>query len=168
MYDIHPDTEVLVLAEDGKKIGVMRSRQAKELANKSGLDLVIVARQTNPVVCKIMDEGKWRYLQKKKQKKQHKKILHIKEVKFGVSTAPHDASIKIKHIEEFLSKGHAVKVMVEMKGREKSHQGLAKEVLVAIISQLGRNTSDFRTTSNSVCVVLQPQTRHEEPQPQPQ
>jgi translation initiation factor IF-3 len=157
-FDLHPEVQVLVLSEDGDRIGTMRVRQALELARDQGLDLVVISRQSNSIVCKVMDEGKWKYQQKKKQKQQQKKALAIKEVKFGISTQQHDVEIKTKHIREFINKGHHVRVVVEMHGRERAYSDVAKDKLAAIITSLGDavQPGGIKALPNSVFTTLQP------------
>lgn len=158
LCDLHPETEVLVLSESGEKIGTMKVRLARELARRDGLDLVVMSMNENSVVCKIMDESKWRYQQKKRQKQHQRKPPQLKEIKFGVSTQQRDIDIKTKHIHEFLEKGSTVKITIEMHGREKAYSEIAKNRLAAIISSLGDAVvqGTIKATPNCVYTMLQP------------
>ena len=165
MLDLHPDTDVLLLSANGEKLGTMKARQAKILAAEQELDLVVISRQESAVVCKIMDEAKWRYQQKKKQKSQHKRAPQLKEVRFGVSTAEHDINVKLKHVRAFIDKGCSVKISIEMRGRERSHAAMAKSRLESIILSLSDlvRPGEIRTTSNCVFMTVQPtRARHGE------
>lgn len=155
---LHPQTDVLLLNEDGSRIGQMKYFQAKSIAEAQSLDLVAISRQQSIVVCKIMDEGKWKYEQQKRKKQSQKKTLQVKEVKFGVTTAQHDIDIKVNHVKEFISKGHPVRLTIEMVGRQKTHSPMAKEKLVAIISMLGDavRADPLKFSSNNISTLIQP------------
>ncbi len=126
---------ILVLDADGNQLGTMTHTDAKTLAYSKDLDLVLVSKNDNMHVYKIMDHGKWKY---SKKKQQHKKAhaVHAKEINFRVNTDPHDIVTKVHHIEKILAKGTDVKVSVNMKGREKGHPDAAKEKLDLILSQI--------------------------------
>ncbi len=111
--------EVLIIDDSGNNVGRMRSSEAEHLATEKGLDLFEVHRQNGTSVCRMMDQGKWKYEQKKKKRENRQVNLSIKEVKFGMRIDSHDQDIKINHIKKFLSKGHDVRLVVEMRGRER-------------------------------------------------
>ncbi|QWU80795.1 translation initiation factor IF-3 [Campylobacter novaezeelandiae] len=114
--------EIRCIGDDGKVYGIISSDEALEIANRLGLDLVMIAPDANPPVCKIMDFGKFRYQQEKKQKeaKKKQKIIDIKEIKLSVKIAQNDINYKVKHALEFLSQGKHVRFRVFLKGREMS------------------------------------------------
>ena len=146
-------SEVLVLSEDGQKLGVMNINKARELARQQDLDLVTVSDK--PLVCKIMDEGKWKYQKKKKGQQKHK-TPPMKEMKFGVSIQEHDINTKVKAVQGFLEKGSAVRITIEMRGREKSHAEMARIKLTDILSRVtGVKCSDIKSTHDSVFVTIQ-------------
>ena len=105
--------------------------QALEQAQQRGLDLVEVAPEANPPVCRIMDFGKYKYLQARRQKEARKKqtIILVKEVKMGPKTDVHDFDFKAKHVRRFLEDGHKAKVTVRFKGREMAHTELGWKLL---------------------------------------
>lgn len=108
------------IGDDGKVYGIISSKEALQIANKLGLDLVMVAADAKPPVCKVMDFGKFRYQQEKKQKeaKKKQKIIDIKEIKLSVKIAQNDINYKVKHALEFLEQGKHVRFRVFLKGRE--------------------------------------------------
>ena len=113
-------SEVRCVGDDGTAYGVISKDEALNIANKMGLDLVLIAADAKPPVCKIMDYGKFRYQQEKKQKeaKKKQKVIEIKEIKLSAKIAQNDINYKIKHAQEVLSEGKYVKFRVFLKGRE--------------------------------------------------
>ncbi|KIM12030.1 MAG: translation initiation factor IF-3 [Sulfuricurvum sp. PC08-66] len=126
--------EVRCSSEDGSQLGIMSSNEALALAEKVGLDLVLIAPDAKPPVVKIMNYGKFKYQQEKKLKEQRKNQvkIEIKEIKLSVKIAENDVSYKVKHAREFLSEGKQVRFRVFLKGREMAHPEAAKEVLERI------------------------------------
>ena len=116
---------------EGNNYGIISSRDALALADEEGLDLVCIAPNANPPVCKIMDYGKYRYQQEKKLKeaKKKQKIIVVKEIKLSVKIADNDIGYKVKHAREFLEHGNHVKFRVFLKGREMAHPEAGVEVL---------------------------------------
>ncbi|WP_169784521.1 translation initiation factor IF-3 [Campylobacter curvus] len=114
--------EVRCVGDDGIVYGVVSRDEALKIAEKQGLDLVLVAPDAKPPVCKIMDYGKFRYQQEKKQKeaKKKQKVIEIKEIKLSIKIAQNDINYKVKHAVEFLQDGKHVKFRVFLKGREMS------------------------------------------------
>ena len=123
--------EVRVVSPEGEQLGVLPLSQALEQAQQRGLDLVEVAPEANPPVCRIMDFGKYKYLQARRQKEARKKqtIILVKEVKMGPKTDVHDFDFKAKHVRRFLEDGHKAKVTVRFKGREMAHTELGWKLL---------------------------------------
>lgn len=162
-------TEVIVLESDGNMLGRMHFREAQKLAKEKGLDLVQVGKQKETSVCKIMDRGKWLYDQKKKKKNNQKKNTHqIKEMQFGLRIDQHDQDTKIGHIQKFLEKGHDVRVVISMKGREKAHPELAFEKLDEILNELNCEVKgdSRRKTGRSVSVLIRPKKTDDKDAPQ--
>lgn len=127
-----------VIGSDGKQIGIMSTREALELAREEGLDLIEVAPDSDPPVCRIMDHGKYKYELNKRaresKKKQH--IIHVKEIKLRPHIEEHDYQFKLKHAREFLEEGDKVKVTMIFRGREASHMELGQRVLDRMIEDL--------------------------------
>lgn len=124
-------SEVRCNGEDGTSYGILSSRDALALADEQGLDLVCIAPNGKPPVVKIMDYGKFKYQQEKKQKEARKKqkIIVTKEVKLSVKIAQNDINYKVKHAREFLEAGNHVKFRVFLKGREMAHPESGADVL---------------------------------------
>ncbi|MGH7835790.1 MAG: translation initiation factor IF-3 [Candidatus Binatia bacterium] len=130
--------EVRVIGADGGQLGVMLLENALKLADSQGFDLVEVAPEAQPPVCRVLDYGKFRYLQKKKEQDARKKqtFVSVKEVKVGSRTDPHDIIFKVRHIRRFLENGERVKVSVFFRGREITHPELGKEMLNGVLAQV--------------------------------
>ena len=127
-------SEVRCVGDDGTAYGIISKDEALNIANKMGLDLVLIAADAKPPVCKIMDYGKFRYQQEKKQKeaKKKQKVIEIKEIKLSAKIAQNDINYKIKHAQEFLSEGKYVKFRVFLKGREMT----APEIGVSLLEKI--------------------------------
>jgi len=124
-------TEVRVINPDGIQLGIMSPQEALQTAMSLGLDLVEVAPDANPPVCRIMDYGKYRYDQSKKAKDAKKKqsIIQVKEIKIRPKTDEHDLEFKARHIERFLKEGNKAKITMIFRGRELMHTNLGKKIL---------------------------------------
>jgi translation initiation factor IF-3 len=122
---------VRVVAEDGEEFGVMDTRDAIRAARERGMDLVEVAPNADPPVCKIIDYGKFQYLAKKKANEAKKKqvVITVKEVKFRPGTDEHDYSYRMKHAREWLQGGDKVKATIWFRGREMTHRELGARIL---------------------------------------
>ncbi len=123
--------EVRVIDAEGEQAGVMATDRALAIAEDLGLDLVEVSPTAKPPVCRIMDFGKFKYEQKKRQKETRKKqhTIQVKEVKFRPKTEEHDYQFKKRHAEEFLEKGYKLKVTMMFRGREMDHRELGMRML---------------------------------------
>lgn len=124
------DKELRIVDVDGSQLGVMTSRDALKLAEDKGLDLVKIAPQATPPVCKIMDYSKYRFeLQKKeKEARKNQKVVDIKEVRLSLNIDTNDFNTKIAQAQKFLSKGDKVKVSIRFRGREMAHTELGLDV----------------------------------------
>lgn len=138
--------EVRCNAEDGTSHGIISSREALELADEAGLDLVCIAANAKPPVVKIMNYGKFKYQQEKKKKeaKKNQKVIVTKEIKLSVKIAQNDIDYKVKHAREFLEKGNHVKFRVFLRGREMAHPEAGAEVL----SRVWPMVEDIATREN--------------------
>lgn len=131
--------QVRVIDQDGEQLGIMSARDALAEAESRGLDLVEVAPQADPPVCRIMDYGKFKYKQKKRahEAKKHQKTIQIKEVKFRPKIDEHDYNFKKNHVVRFLEAGHHVKVVIMYRGREIVHSELGGRILDRLIEDVG-------------------------------
>ena len=128
--------EVQVIASNGENLGILNTNEAIAMAKEEGLDLIEIAPNAKPPVCKIIDMGKYKYdIQKKanKAKKKQKKI-ELKEIKLRPVTETHDYKFKIKNAQRFLTKGDKVKFTVQFRGREMQHTGLGYDLMQRIIN----------------------------------
>ena len=125
------EKEIRVIDADGSQLGIMPTRQALQIAAEKGLDLVDIAPQATPNVCRIMDYGKYRYEQAKREKEARKnqKTVDIKEVRMSMNIDTHDFETKVNKAVKFLKGGDKVKVSVRFRGREMAHTELGKELL---------------------------------------
>lgn len=158
MFEKSVSDWILVIDDDGNKLGQMHLSEARERAKEKNLDLVKISDK-HPIVYKIMDEGKWKYHQKKKQKLKTKgTVCHLKEMKFRVGIDSHDQETKIKHIKKFLEKGSIVKIVVEMKKRERMRPELATEKIKSILLSLDGicKIDGTKRTSSNISVMLRP------------
>lgn len=127
-----------MISEKGEQLGVVSVEKGIEKANGSGLDLVEVAPNAKPPVCKIMDYGKYKYEQSKKEKEARKnqRTINVKEVKFRLGIEEHDFNVKVKNAKRFLINGDKVKVTIMFRGREISHSELGKELCDKLVEEL--------------------------------
>lgn len=130
--------EVRVIGSDGEQLGIMSGREAQQLAYEKHLDLVEIAPTAKPPVCRIMDYGKYRYEQQKREKESRKKqkTFDIKEVKLRPGIEEHDFNVKLKNAVRFLEDGDKVKVTIMFRGRELSHPELGEVLLNKMAAQL--------------------------------
>ena len=141
------DREVRLIGEEGEQLGVMSSREAQKLADEAGLDLVKIAPQAKPPVCKIIDYGKYRYEQARKEKEARKKqkTIEIKEIRLSPNIDTNDLNTKINAAKKFLTKGDKVKVTLRFRGREMAHMNASKHIL-----------DDFAEALTEIAVVEKP------------
>ncbi len=156
--------QVRVVEADGKMIGIMSIDEALQLAEDRGLDLVEVAPQANPPVCKIMDFGKYQYeLQKReKLKRRQQQQQQLKELRFKINTDKHDFDFKVRHAREFLEAGHRVKATVIFRGREMLHQDSGVELLqrfVDAVSDIAKVEHPIKSEKRHMYVILVPESK---------
>ena len=127
--------EVRVVLDDGEQLGIMSRDDALRTAQEKGLDLVEITARSNPPVCRIMDYGRFKYEQSKKQKaaKKHASSMELKEIKFRPKTEQHDMEFKIKHVRRFLEEGNKCKLVIVFRGREVVHPETGLRVLERVV-----------------------------------
>ena len=125
------DKEIRLIGDDGAQLGIMSAKDALEMAIERDMDLVKIAPNSNPPVCKIMDYGKYRFEQTKKEKeaKKNQRVVEIKEVRMSPSIDANDFNVKLKNAQKFLKEGNRVKVTVRFRGREMAHTNLGEQLL---------------------------------------
>lgn len=133
--------EVRVIDDEGNQLGILQIAAAKKAAYDKGLDLVEVAPQATPPTCRIMDYGKFRFENEKKEKESRKKqqVVEIKEIQLSCRIDTHDYETKLKHARRFLSEGNKVKVAIKFKGREMAHTQIGFE----LITKFGADCSEM-------------------------
>jgi translation initiation factor IF-3 len=153
--------EVRVIGQEGGQLGIMVVQEAIQLAEEQGLDLVEVAPEARPPVCRIMDYGKYKYQQSKRlqQAKKKQKIISVKEIKLRPKTEEHDYQFKTQHVRRFLQDGHKTKVTVVFRGREMAHTELGRQMLdrVAVdLQDIGAVEQTPRQEGRNMTMVLSP------------
>lgn len=125
------DKEVRVISADGEQLGIMSAKEALKKAEEKNLDLVKIAPQAQPPVCKIMDYGKYRFEQTKKEKesKKNQRIIETKEIRLSLNIDTHDFDTKANQAMKFLKTGHKVKVSIRFRGREMTHPQIGEETM---------------------------------------
>ncbi len=125
------DKEVRVVGGEGEQLGVMSSKAALDLAIEKNLDLVKIAPQAQPPVCRIMDYGKFRFEQAKRDReaKKNQKVIEIKEIRLSLNIDTHDFETKVGHAKKFLAGGNRVKVSIRFRGREMAHAHLGNGIM---------------------------------------
>ncbi|WP_260066269.1 translation initiation factor IF-3 [Ruegeria sp. B32] len=131
------------MGAEGENVGVVHPAKAMQMAADAGLDLVEISPNANPPVCKIMDFGKFKYEQQKRESEARKKqkIIEVKEVKFRPNTDTHDYDVKMRNVFKFLENGDKVKVTLRFRGREMAHQNLGRELLERVaedVKEIGK------------------------------
>ncbi|MGB7297431.1 MAG: translation initiation factor IF-3 [Candidatus Aminicenantales bacterium] len=153
--------EIRVIDEEKKQVGILPVPDALSLARQKGLDLVEIAPEANPPVCRIMDYGKFLYEEHKREHeaKKHQKQVQLKEIKFRPKISIHDYTFKMKHVQRFLEEGNKVKITIMIRGRERSKPELAHQLMNRIMDdaqQLGRQDGTMRKQDWAVSAMLVP------------
>lgn len=135
-------SSVRLIDGDGNQQGVIATDKALEMAREAGSDLVEIAPNASPPVCKILDYGKYKFEQEKRQKESRKKQkqLRLKEIRMQPKIEKHDLAFKSKHVQEFLDEGNKVKVTIRFRGRELAHTELGKVVLDRLVENLDKGS----------------------------
>jgi translation initiation factor IF-3 len=153
--------EVRVVGEAGEQLGVMPVVEALKLARENEVDLVEVAPTAQPPVCRMLDYGRFKYEQAKKEREAHKRqaTVSVRQVRFRPKTGAHDLAFKITVVERLLNEGSKVKILVLFRGREMSHPQLGKELLDRVANAVGDKATVDRPASmegRSMSVILSP------------
>jgi len=132
---------VRVIDSEGKQLGILTLQEALREAGEAGLDLVEVAPNSAPPVCRVMDYGKFRYQQSKKLQvaKKHQATIQLKEIRLRPKTEEHDLQVKLRHIKRFLEENNKVKVTMMFRGREIAYTDMGRKIMEGILSELEEN-----------------------------
>ena len=138
------DKEVGLIGEEGQQLGIMSAKEAMKLAEEAGLDLVKIAPTAKPLVCKIVDYGKYKYEQVRKEKeaKKKQKVIEVKEIRLSPNIDTNDLNTKVNAARKFLTKGDKVKITLRFRGREMAHMNSSKHIL-----------DDFAESLSDIAVV---------------
>jgi len=155
------DKEIRVVTDDGEQLGIMSSAQALKLAEERNLDLVKIAPQATPPVCKIMDYGKYRFEQSKREKeaKKNQKVITLKEVRLSPTIDTHDLDVKAKSAAGFLKDGDKVKVSLRFKGRQMTHTDQGLQVMNEFFSKVADSAAmekSAKLEGRSMFMILAP------------
>ena len=133
------DKEVRLIGNDGEQLGIVSAAQAQKLAAERNLDLVKIAPQAKPPVCKIMDYGKYRFEQSKREKeaKKNQRVIEIKEIRLSPNIDVHDFDTKVGHARRFLTAGNKIKVSIRFRGREMTHTDLGLTIMAQFAEKCG-------------------------------
>ena len=153
--------EVQVIANDGENLGILNTNEAITIAKNQNLDLIEIAPNAKPPVCKIMDMGKFKYDAQKKANlaKKKQKIIALKEIKMRPVTEVHDYEFKVKNAKKFIAKGDKVKFTIRFKGRELQHSHLGSELMTKIkedMKDIGKVELDPKFDGKQMIMVIQP------------
>ncbi len=153
--------EVRLIDDEGEQVGIVKIDQARAMAEEKALDLVEVAPQAKPPVCKIMDYGKYLFQQKKKagEAKKKQKVILVKEVQFRPRIDDHDYNFKRNHVLRFLDDGAKVKAIVRFRGREMAHQELGRAILDRLVADIeGKGAVDGYPSmqGNRLSIMISP------------
>ena len=155
--------EISLIGNDGEQLGVFPTQEALNMAEEKDQDLVEVAPNSNPPVCRIMDYGKFKYQQSKRahEAKKKQKIIHVKEVKLRPNTDHHDYDFKLKNAFRFLESGDKVKVLVFFRGREIVHRENGQKLLVRAtktLEDIAVVEQEARQEGRTLCMIFAPKS----------
>ena len=157
------DPEIRVIGSNGEQLGIMSAREANEIADREGLDLVKISPNAVPPVCRIMDYGKYLFDKTKREKEQRKnqKIVELKEVQLSMTIEQHDIDIKAKHATRFLNNGDKVKVSIRMSGRQQAYADRGVETDNAFaqsLEEIAVIEKPAKVEGRNIIMILAPKT----------
>ncbi|QQA44962.1 translation initiation factor IF-3 [Pelagovum pacificum] len=156
--------EIRLIGAEGENVGVISPARAMQMAEEAGLDLVEISPNADPPVCKIMDFGKFKYEQQKRESEARKKqkTIEVKEVKFRPNTDVHDYEVKMKNVFKFLENGDKVKVTLRFRGREMAHQDLGRNLLERVaddVKEIGKVENMPKMEGRQMVMMIGPSTK---------
>ena len=157
------DSEIRLIGSTGEQLGIMSAAQAQRIADEQGLDLVKISPQATPPVCKLMDYGKFRFEQGKREKeaKKNQHVVEIKEIRMSPGIDVGDFNTKLQNAQKFLADGNRVKVSVRFRGREMAHTDIGKDLLVRFAEQCAEVATldkEPKLEGRSMSIFLSPKT----------
>lgn len=151
-----------MISSDGEQLGIFPAVEALKMSQEQGIDLVEVAPNANPPVCRLMDYGKYKYELKKQSGAKKQKVHSLKEVKFRPNIGQHDLNVKINHIRQFLGDDHKTKVRIFFRGREIIHSDLGKSLadkIIDMVSDIGSVDNMPKMEGKNLTMVLTPKKK---------
>ena len=160
------DKEIRLIGSEGEQLGIMPPAEALKIADEQGLDLVKISPQAVPPVCKLMNYGKFRFEQSKREKEARKNqhVVEIKEVRMSPSIDVNDFNVKLRNAQKFLAEGNRVKVTVRFRGREMAHTDIGKGLLLKFAEQCGEVATldkDPKLDGRHMSIFLSPKVAKE-------
>jgi len=160
--DIH-DKEIRLIGSDGEQMGIVSSEEALKIADAQGLDLVKISPQANPPVCKLMNYGKFRFEQSKREKEARKnqRVVEVKEIRMSPGIDIGDFNTKLKNAQKFIADGNRVKVSVRFRGREMAHTDIGRALLDKFAEQCAETASldkGAKLEGRMMSIFLSPKT----------
>lgn len=154
-------SSVRLIGAEGEQLGVVSISEAKNIAFSQGLDLVLIASNSNPVVCKVMDYGKYKFEQAKKEKemKKNQKVVEFKEVQLSMTIDTHDLETKIRHARRFLQDENKVKIVLRMRGRQQAYASNGIEIVNNFferLSDIGSVDKPAQVNGRNILLVVSP------------
>ena len=154
-----------LIGQNGEQLGIVALSKAHELAEQSGLDLVLMSSSATPYVCKIMDYGKYKFdtIKKEKELKKNQKIVNVKEIQLSMTIDTHDLEVKAKHGIKFLTAGDKVKVVLRMRGRQQAYTKNAIEVVKSfygMLSEVGTYEKEPEVVGRNIILIISPKNRN--------
>lgn len=158
--DIH-DKEIRLIGSDGEQMGIVSSEEALKIADAQGLDLVKISPQANPPVCKLMNYGKFRFEQSKREKEARKnqRVVEVKEIRMSPGIDIGDFNTKLKNAQKFIADGNRVKVSVRFRGREMAHTDIGRDLLVRFaesVAEVANLDKEPKMEGRSMSIFLSP------------
>lgn len=155
------EKEIRLIDSDGEQLGIVPMKKALEIAESKQLDLVMIAQQAKPPVCKVMDYSKYLYEVSKKEKEARKnqKVINIKEIRFSPNIEEHDLSVKARNAEKFLKDGDKVKVTIRFRGRETDYSHLGQNLMTQFAERLntvGDIEKEAKLEGRNLIMILKP------------
>jgi len=155
------DKEIRVVGDDGEQLGIMPTEEALKIAEEKNLDLVKIAPQAKPPVCKIMDYGKYRFEQAKREKeaKKNQRVMEIKEIRLSLNIDTHDFNTKVGHAIKFLKQGDKIKVSIRFRGREMTHPELGLNTMnnfAQAVAELGNIEKPAKLEGRQMLMFITP------------
>ena len=157
------DSEIRLISATGEQLGIMSAAQAQHIADEQGLDLVKISPQATPPVCRLMDYGKFRFEQAKREKeaKKNQHVVEIKEVRMSPGIDVGDFNTKLKNAQKFSADGNRVKVSVRFRGREMAHTDIGRDLLVRFaeaVAEVANLDKEPKMEGRSMSIFLSPKT----------